>query len=64
MLEEEVLGAYGENAFTIMGIITRPLRRAGGDSEAFMAEAMAGDYEQLNEVCRSWARKLDNGEDC
>lgn len=62
MLEEQVLDAIGDNAFAVMGIVSRPLRRHEGDAavSAFMAEATAGDYDELIEVCRAWAEAIDN----
>lgn len=62
MVEDEVLAAAGDNAFTVMGVVTGPLRRAEGhDAVArFMTEATSGDYDHLVEVCRKWAKALDN----
>jgi len=45
----ELLGADG-NAFSVMGIVTKALKRAGADKEytdKYMAEAMASDYDNL-----------------
>ena len=44
-----LVGADG-NAYAIMGRVTKALKRAGADKEytdKYMAEAMAGDYDNL-----------------
>jgi hypothetical protein len=41
------------NAFMIMGLVTRAMRRAGVDAEsidAYRAEAMSGNYDNLLQV--------------
>ena len=63
MLEDEVFAAYGDNAFAILGIVSKALRRQRADTTAFTAEATSGDYAHLNEVARAWAVRIDNGED-
>jgi hypothetical protein len=45
------------NAFTIMGVVTKALRRGGVDKperDAFLAEAMSGDYDHLLQTCMKW----------
>lgn len=50
------LSGQNGNAFVLMGIVSKALRRAGKGDEvkAFMDEAMAGDYDNLLRVCQSW----------
>jgi hypothetical protein len=45
------------NAFAILGRVRRELRRVGVPKEEcdrFMAEATAGDYNHLLDVCMKW----------
>ena len=45
------------NAFSIMGQVTRALRKAGASKEeqqAFQKEATAGDYDHLLQTCMEW----------
>ena len=45
------------NAFAIMARVTGAMRRAGIDKaerDVFMKEAMAGDYDNLLQVCMKW----------
>jgi len=44
------------NAMSIMGRASKVLRRAGRADEvpAFMAEAMAGDYDHVLQTCMKW----------
>ena len=49
------------NAFAIMGIVHRRLRAIGRaeDVSAFVAEATAGDYNNLLEVARRYCPALE-----
>jgi len=50
--EVKLVGADG-NAFSVMGLVAKALKRAGADKEyvdKYMAEAMAGDYDHLLQV--------------
>jgi len=41
------------NAFSVMGLVARAMRKAGlpkSDIEAYQKEAMAGDYDHLLQV--------------
>ncbi|QGH75337.1 hypothetical protein I5G61_gp89 [Mycobacterium phage Quesadilla] len=45
------------NAFMVMGLVQRALREAGASKEeldAYLAESMSGDYENLLRVAASW----------
>lgn len=45
------------NAFAILGEVQRALKRGEVPAEKvkeFMAEAMAGDYDQLLRTCMAW----------
>ena len=45
------------NAFNILGIVNRALKEAGVSWEEqaeFMAEATAGDYDDLLQTCMQW----------
>jgi hypothetical protein len=45
------------NAFAIMALCRRAAKEAGlpsGELEAFLEEAMAGDYDHLLETCRKY----------
>ncbi|MCK9597643.1 MAG: hypothetical protein M0R06_01305 [Sphaerochaeta sp.] len=45
------------NAFAILGRVTGAMKRAGIDKaerDLFMEEAMAGDYDNLLQVCMKW----------
>lgn len=45
------------NAFNIMGLVNRALRKAGVPQEErdeFQAEAMSGDYDNLLVTCMRW----------
>jgi len=45
------------NAFSIMGQVTRALRKAGASREeeqAFVTEATAGDYDHLLQTAMKW----------
>lgn len=45
------------NAFAIIGRVTKAMRQAGvgkADRDAFMAEAMSGDYDDLLWTCMQW----------
>lgn len=54
-VEVQLTGVDG-NAFSVMGAVSRALRRAGhaDDIEAFHEEAMAGDYDHLLRTCMAW----------
>lgn len=61
MVEEQVLAAVGDNAFAVMGVVSKELRRTDRTLVgAFTAEATSGDYNHLVEVCRQWAVRIDN----
>jgi len=49
------------NAFAILGIVQRRLKEIGraGDVAAFMAEATAGDYNNLLEVAQRYCPDLE-----
>lgn len=52
----ELTGRDG-NAFAILGTMKRALRESGVPKEeidAFLNEAMAGDYDQLLATCMEW----------
>lgn len=45
------------NAFTILGTVTKALRKAGHDKDvidSFMDEATDGDYDHLLQTCMRW----------
>ena len=45
------------NAFSILGNVSREMRRGGVPREeidAFMDEAMSGDYDHLLRTCMEW----------
>ena len=45
------------NAFSIIGRVRQALREAGverGEIDAFMAEAMSGDYDHLLQTVLAW----------
>lgn len=45
------------NCFAILGTCLAAARRAGvprAEIDAFLAEAMAGDYDHLLRVCMTW----------
>jgi hypothetical protein len=55
-IEVDLLGGNG-NAFAVMGATIKALRRGGAtteDIDAYKAEAMAGDYDNLLAVTMSW----------
>lgn len=54
-VEVALLGADG-NAFSIISEVARGLRRAGLSeaAEAFMEEAMAGDYDHVLKTCMKY----------
>ena len=52
----KLIGEDG-NAFAILGACCRAMRRARlpqAEVDAFMAEATAGDYDQLLQTCMRW----------
>lgn len=52
----KLLGKDG-NAFMIMGIVTKALRRAGASSkhiEKYKKEAMSGDYNNLLQITMTY----------
>ena len=52
----ELVGQNG-NAFNILGICLRAMRRAGlskEEQDAFQAEAMSGNYDHLLATCIEW----------
>lgn len=51
------LNGPGGNAFAILGVVERALKRAGvsdADCAAFFEEATAGDYYHLLDTVRKW----------
>lgn len=45
------------NAFNILGIVTKAMRRADvpkTERDEFMREAMSGDYDNLLATCMKW----------
>lgn len=55
-IEVELLGQDG-NAFAILGAVKKALKRAGvpqTEIDAYMAEAMAGDYDHLLQTTMRW----------
>lgn len=55
-IEVELIGNDG-NAFSIMGAVSRELKRAGATKEQrdeYFAEATAGDYDNLLRVTSHW----------
>jgi hypothetical protein len=55
-LKVKLIGTDG-NAFAIMGIVTREMRKAGFDPETiqeYKKEAMSGDYDHLLQVTMKW----------
>lgn len=52
----ELIGHDG-NAFAILGRVQRALRQAGvekAEIDAFLKEAMAGDYDHLLQTAMAW----------
>ena len=51
----ELSGEDG-NAFVLMGVVTKALRRAGHSDaiESFREEAMSGDYDNLLRTCMKY----------
>lgn len=52
----ELVGGDG-NAFAVMGAVQRALRKAGVSQEeqdAFLKEAMSGDYDHLLQTAMRW----------
>jgi hypothetical protein len=52
----ELTGSDG-NAFSILGKVTRAMRKHGilhEEIEAFMAEATTGDYDHMLRTCMKW----------
>jgi len=55
-VEVQLSGEDG-NAFNVLGLVLRALRRAGvSDTEraTFLAEAEGGDYDHLLRTCMEW----------
>ena len=54
-IEVQLSGQDG-NAFNIMGLVSRALRRAGHGDEVkqYQTESMAGDYDNLLRVAMAW----------
>jgi len=55
-IEAHIIGEDG-NAFSVLGIVKRALTRGGVSSaevDAFMNEAMSGDYNHLLRTCSEW----------
>jgi hypothetical protein len=55
-LKVKLIGTDG-NAFAIMGIVTREMRKAGFDRETiqkYREEAISGDYDHLLQVTMKW----------
>lgn len=63
----DLVGMDG-NAFSIIGNVSRELRRAGATQEeitAFQTEASAGDYDNVLVTAMKWTEPLteDNGDE-
>lgn len=55
-IDVELIG-YDGNAFSIMGAVSKALRRAGVSKEeqdAYFSEATSGDYDNLLRVTMNW----------
>lgn len=55
-VEVELVGSNG-NAFAVLGNVSQAMRRAKIDKseiDAFMKEAMGGDYDHLLQTCMKW----------
>ena len=55
-IEVELTGTDG-NAFMLLGLMRKELRRAGADKQElalFTQEATGGDYDDLLATCMSW----------
>jgi hypothetical protein len=55
-IEVQLSGEDG-NAFAVMGKVTKAMQRGGVSQEerdAYMAEAMSGDYDNLIQVTMRW----------
>jgi hypothetical protein len=55
-IEVQLTGNDG-NAFSIMGTVTKALRRGGASKdeiETYMTESMSGDYDNLLRVAMRW----------
>ena len=55
-IEVQLLGTDA-NAFAIMGAVTQAMCRGGigkEERDAFMDEAMSGDYDHLLQTCMKW----------
>lgn len=57
-IEVQLTGQDG-NAFMILGLVQKALRRAGvpkEEQEAFIAEATSGDYSHLLQTAMNWVK--------
>lgn len=57
-IKVKLVGEDG-NAFNLIGLVTNGLRSGGvskADREAFIDEAMAGDYDHLLRTCITWVK--------
>lgn len=55
-ITSKLIGQNG-NAFNLLGIVQRDLRRGGvekAEVDAFLEEAMNGDYDNLLVTCMKW----------
>ena len=55
-VEVELIGQDG-NAFNVLGLVNRALRKGGvsnAEVSAFVAEATKGDYNHLLRIVQSW----------
>lgn len=55
-IEVELIGKDG-NAFMILGLVSKALKRAGvskAEVDEYMAEAMSGDYDHLLQTTMRW----------
>lgn len=55
-ITSKLIGQDG-NAFNLLGIVQRDLRRGGvekAEVDAFLEEAMNGDYDNLLVTCMKW----------
>lgn len=57
-IEVQLTGQDG-NAFMILGLVQKALRRAGvpkEEQQAFIAEATSGDYSHLLQTAMNWVK--------
>ena len=52
---------FGDNAFAIMGVVSKAIKKAGATPEQvkqYMDESMSGDYNHLMAVVTEWVEVL------